>query len=63
MTDTSPNSTYRVREYLTEKEVERLVEAAKKRGPEWSRGCRSYSSSVQTWTKGQRTLFSSLDAD
>jgi integrase len=44
MTDTSPttvnrtlpkrlvNSAYRVREYLTEKEVERLIEAAKKRG-------------------------------
>jgi integrase len=44
MTDTSPttvnrtlprrlpNSAYRVREYLTEKEVDRLVEAAKRRG-------------------------------
>ena len=44
MTDTSPttvnrtlpqrlpNSAYRVREYLTEKEVERLIEAARKRG-------------------------------
>jgi integrase len=44
MSDTSPtivnrtlpkrlaNSAYRVREYLTEKEVERLIEAAKKRG-------------------------------
>jgi type 1 fimbriae regulatory protein FimB/type 1 fimbriae regulatory protein FimE len=28
----SPNSSYRVREYLTGKEVERLIEAAKKRG-------------------------------
>src|SRR5262245_39225610 len=27
-----PNSTYRVREYLTEKEVDRLIEAARKRG-------------------------------
>jgi len=27
-----PNSAYRVREYLTEKEVDRLVEAAKRRG-------------------------------
>ena len=27
-----PNSAYRVREYLTEKEVERLIEAARKRG-------------------------------
>jgi hypothetical protein len=27
-----PNSAYRVREYLTEKEVERLIEAAKRRG-------------------------------
>jgi type 1 fimbriae regulatory protein FimE len=44
MTDTSPttvnrtlplrlpNSAYRVREYLTEKEVERLIEAARRRG-------------------------------
>jgi type 1 fimbriae regulatory protein FimE len=44
MTDTSPstvnrtlpkrlpNSAYRVREYLTEKEVDRLIEAAKRRG-------------------------------
>ena len=43
MTDTSPttenrtlrrlpNATYRPREYLTEKEVERLIEAARKRG-------------------------------
>src|SRR5258708_29272127 len=44
MTDTTPttenrtlptrltNSTYRVREYLTEKEVDRLIEAAKRRG-------------------------------
>jgi type 1 fimbriae regulatory protein FimE len=44
MTDTSPttenrtlprrqpNSAYRVREYLTEKEVDRLIEAARKRG-------------------------------
>jgi hypothetical protein len=43
MTDTSsttvnrtlrrlPNSAYRVREYLTEKEVGRLIEAAKRRG-------------------------------
>src|SRR5215467_13022158 len=44
MTDTSPttvnrtlprrlpNSAYRVREYLTEKEVDRLMEAAKRRG-------------------------------
>jgi hypothetical protein len=43
MTDTSPttvnrtlptrlpNSAYRVREYLTEKEVDRLIEAARKR--------------------------------
>jgi type 1 fimbriae regulatory protein FimB/type 1 fimbriae regulatory protein FimE len=27
-----PNTAYRVREYLTEKEVEKLIEAAKKRG-------------------------------
>jgi type 1 fimbriae regulatory protein FimE len=27
-----PNSAYRQREYLTEKEVERLIEAARKRG-------------------------------
>jgi len=27
-----PNSTYRVREYLTEKEVDRLIDAARKRG-------------------------------
>src|SRR5882762_1983716 len=27
-----PNSAYRVREYLTEKEVERLIEAARRRG-------------------------------
>ena len=27
-----PNSHYRVREYLTEKEVDRLIEAARKRG-------------------------------
>ena len=27
-----PNSTYRPREYLTEKEVDRLIEAARKRG-------------------------------
>jgi hypothetical protein len=27
-----PNSSYRVREYLTDKEVEKLIEAAKKRG-------------------------------
>src|SRR5437588_2162655 len=27
-----PNSAYRVREYLTEKEVDRLIEAAKRRG-------------------------------
>src|SRR5215469_724324 len=27
-----PNSAYRVREYLTEKEVERLIETARKRG-------------------------------
>src|SRR6516165_5869342 len=27
-----PNSAYRVREYLTEKEVERLIESARKRG-------------------------------
>src|SRR5260370_15496218 len=27
-----PNSAYRVREYLTEKEVDRLIEAARKRG-------------------------------
>jgi type 1 fimbriae regulatory protein FimB/type 1 fimbriae regulatory protein FimE len=27
-----PNSAYRVREYLTEKEVERLIDAARKRG-------------------------------
>ena len=27
-----PNSAYRVREYLMEKEVERLIEAARKRG-------------------------------
>jgi integrase len=44
MTDTSPttvnptlprrlpNSAYRVREYMTEKEVDRLIEAARKRG-------------------------------
>src|SRR6516225_4318725 len=43
MTDTSsttvnrtlrrlPNSAYRVREYLTEKEVDRLIKAARKRG-------------------------------
>ena len=44
MTDTSPtpvnrtlptrlpNSAYRVREYLTEKEVDRLIEGARKRG-------------------------------
>jgi len=44
MTDTSPatvirtlptrlpNAAYRVREYLTEKEVDRLIEAARKRG-------------------------------
>src|SRR6266536_2896338 len=43
MTDTSPtivnrtlrrlpNATYRPREYLTEKEVDRLIEAARKRG-------------------------------
>jgi integrase len=43
MTDTSPtivnrtlrrlpNTTYRPREYLTEKEVERLIETARKRG-------------------------------
>jgi type 1 fimbriae regulatory protein FimE len=44
MTDTSPttvnrtlpkrlpNSAYRVREYLTEKEVDRLIDAARKRG-------------------------------
>jgi type 1 fimbriae regulatory protein FimE len=44
MTDTSPtienrtlprrlpNSAYRVREYLTEKEIDRLIEAARKRG-------------------------------
>jgi integrase len=27
-----PNATYRQREYLTEAEVERLIEAARKRG-------------------------------
>ena len=27
-----PNSAYRLREYLTEKEVDRLIEAARKRG-------------------------------
>jgi hypothetical protein len=27
-----PNSAYRVREYLTEKEVDRLIEAARNRG-------------------------------
>src|SRR3954470_18668943 len=27
-----PNSAYRVREYLTEKEVDRLIDAARKRG-------------------------------
>src|SRR5262245_21900103 len=27
-----PNAAYRVREYLTEKEVDRLIEAARKRG-------------------------------
>ena len=49
MTDTSPttvnrtlprrlpNSAYRVREYLTEKEVDRLIEAARKRGRNGSR--------------------------
>src|SRR5262249_50402506 len=49
MTDTSPttvnrtlprrlpNSAYRVREYLTEKEVDRLIEAAKRRGRKGAR--------------------------
>jgi len=32
-----PNSAYRVREYLTEKEVDRLIEAAKRRGRNGSR--------------------------
>jgi type 1 fimbriae regulatory protein FimE len=32
-----PNSSYRPREYLTEKEIERLIEAARKRGRNGSR--------------------------
>src|SRR5262249_54944985 len=53
MTDTSPtavnrtlprrlpNSAYRVREYLTEKEVERLIDAAKRRGRNGARDARA----------------------
>ncbi len=53
MTDTSPtivnrtlpkrlpNSAYRVREYLTEKEVDRLIEAAKRRGRNGQRDVKS----------------------
>jgi hypothetical protein len=33
-----PNAVYRQREYLTEKEVERLIEAARKRGRNGPRG-------------------------
>src|SRR5262249_26808744 len=33
-----PNSAYRVREYLTEKEVDRLIEAARRRGRDGVRG-------------------------
>src|SRR5260370_25290175 len=53
MTDTSstivnrtlrrlPNSAYRVREYLTEKEVDRLIEAARKWGRKAPRDAAAY---------------------
>ena len=34
-----PNATYRVREYLTGAEVERLIEAARRRGRNGPRDC------------------------
>jgi ribosomal protein L19E len=42
-----PNSAYRVREYLTEKEVDRLIEAARKRGRNGARDAAAWIASAR----------------
>jgi hypothetical protein len=54
-----PNSAYRVREYLTEKEVDRLIETARKRG----RKCSRNSTRLQTWSQGHGALLAPMGAD
>jgi integrase len=68
MTDTSPatvnrtlrrlpNSAYRVREYLTEKEVDRLIEAARKRG---RNGARDAAAILSAWITSPRALLAAV---
>src|SRR5437773_7453471 len=79
MTDTSPtivkrtlprglpNSAYRVREYLTEKEVDRLIETARKRGRNGHRDAAAillaYRHGLQAWPTGARALHAPLGTD
>jgi type 1 fimbriae regulatory protein FimE len=53
-----PNSAYRVREYLTEKEVDRLIEAARKRGRNGARDA----AAILLATGVRSTLFSGRTA-
>src|SRR5258708_34061529 len=48
-----PNATYRVREYLTEKEVDRLIEVAKRRG---RNGARDAAAILLAYRHGLRAL-------
>ena len=75
MTDTSPtivnrtlpsrlpNQSYRPRKYLTEKEVDRVIEAGEAKGKEWRKGCSGDATRLQTWPASARTLLASLVAD
>ena len=53
-----PNAAYRSREYLTEAEVERLIEAARKRGRNGARDACCDLAGVSPWAKGGRSLCS-----
>jgi hypothetical protein len=47
-----PNAAYQQREYLTEAEVEKLIEAARKRSRSPERGCRGDPTGVPAWPSG-----------
>src|SRR5215831_16957368 len=58
-----PNAAYRPREYRTEKEVDRLIEVARKRGRNGARDASGNLTGVSAWIASARTLFASLVAD
>ena len=58
-----PNSAYRVREYLTEKEVDRLIETASRTRKQWGKGCSGDPTGLQAWSAGYRALLSAMGTD